>query len=80
MSNKYKLVYFADLLSIPQERLADCLAELPHILETARMVYELNKAVMPSVTPFDVLPSATWVDDKKNTLTINLGIMEKSKC
>ena len=78
MSKKYKLVYFADLLSIPQDRLADCLAELPTILEAARVVYEMNKVVMPSVTPFDVLPQATWVDDKKNTLTINLGVMEKS--
>ena len=79
MSKKYKLVYFADLLSIPEDRIADCLAELPAILEAARLVYELNKAVQPSVTPFDVLPQATWVDDKKNTLTINLNVMEKSE-
>ena len=79
MNKKYKLVHFADLLTIPQDRLAACLAELPAILEAARLVYELNKAVMPTVTPYEVLPCATWVDDNKNTLTVNLGVMESAK-
>jgi hypothetical protein len=73
--NEYTIKQAADFLTVPQNRLKDCLAEFAAFLETVREFQELCKIAGELVGETEPIvdPIAFhWIDDGKRNVTINI--------
>ena len=71
MSKTYKLVYIADLLQLPPDRIQDCLNELvPHLKNLQGMTSDLSDVVGAPV----LVNGFTWVDDGKDEVKVKLEL------
>lgn len=64
----YKIKSITDLLAVPEDRLAECLRELPAWLAALRAFHALHQQLGRQA--FKLPDTYEWIDDGKGELTI----------
>lgn len=71
MSKSYRLVYIADLLQLPPDRIQDCLNELiPHLQDLQKLKGDLSDAGVDDLS----VGGITWTDDGKDEVKVKLEL------